>query len=125
MEHLLQTKGVVRDVFGRKRRIPKHALQKNFKHALNMFINFPVQSSCAHALMLAKGKFREKMKELNIWENGIWPVGEVHDELLFDVWQNYAQQVQPLLMDCMRYRVEYKVPFDADVIVTDSWDKCK
>ena len=126
MADLLTKKGVVKDIFGRYRRIPKRDISSQFKRALNMFINAPVQGACASYLNIAQIKIRKQFQELGMWLTDIWPTNEVHDEICYIVKEEYAEDAGLLIQDLMRTAVMgLRVPIDSDLSIADNWGQCK
>lgn len=125
MQAALYESGIVRDVFGRKRRIRKMDIQKNPKHALNMFINFSPQASACGMMELAMVKLREKCIDQGNWLRDIWPVNMVHDEIVVEASVDRLEYYKDMLTDVMENCVKIRVPLRADVKALDTWGAAK
>jgi len=125
MERLLWETGVVRDVFGRKRRIPRRELERSAKHAMNQFVNFPMQCAACHLIELGLGKLRERLIERGEWMGAVLPTNMVHDEAVLEVREDKVEEVLPIVVDVMENSVQFKVPIRLDVKVVDVWGKAK
>ena len=125
MESGMKSMGVCTDVFGRKRRISKKDIHMNYKHALNMFVNFPIQSSACAYIELCQVKMREHFLKDGSWMSTIFPINFVHDEVCFEVESNKAEELKTTVQYYLENSVQFKVPIRADVKLVDSWDKAK
>ena len=121
----LENTGEVRDLFGRRRIITPKMLKVFGKRALNMAVNMPVQGSGAHYLMVAERKIREEFIKLGYWQTVIYPILEVHDEIVFECDEKYAEECASIIQYWMRYAVQLDVPMDSDIAITKSWGLCK
>lgn len=125
IEELLMTTRCVRDIFGRKRELSEKEISFSRKHALNMLINFPVQSSGAHYLMLVKRELRRTLIEEKVWLNGVYPSNEVHDELILEVRDEYVKEVGEIMLEKYRYVTQLEVPINAELHIVDRWGEAK
>jgi DNA polymerase-1 len=125
MEEWLKSVGICTDVFGRKRRISKKDIHMNFKHALNMFVNFPIQSSACAYIELAQANIRQETIKTSDWMNTIYPINFVHDEVCYEVKDEDAHRHKATVQRYLETSVKFKVPIRADVKLVDSWDKAK
>ena len=123
LEELMNETGIGEDIFGRRRTVPKSEIKKSYKHALNMFVNFHIQSPCAYYLMLAEGQVRDEFIDVDMWLSDIWPINEVHDEVCFLARDWCADDCIPIIAEKLRYAVPLDVPMDCDYIVSDRWEK--
>jgi DNA polymerase-1 len=124
MEDLMNSKRVVKDVFGRSRRISKREIKNAYKHSLNMFVNFPIQCSGAHYLSIAKRKIRQDLIDVGIWQEHIWLTNEVHDELVYECRSELVNEVAHIVLKNMRYAVQWDIPINAELKISDHWG-CK
>ena len=121
----LYEKGVVIDIFGRKRRILRDVIRDKPKNAFNMFINFAPQSSACALLELAMANMRKRFIEEGTWLNGVWPVNMVHDEVVFEVREDIIEDVKVKLEYDMEHAVQLAVPMRTEAVITDSWGDAK
>jgi len=125
MERLLWETGVVRDVFGRKRRILRRDLERSPKHAMNQFVNFPMQCAACLLIELGLSKLREKFIDRGEWMDTVLPTNMVHDEAVLEVREDKVKEVLPIVIDVLENSVQFKVPIRLDVKVVDKWGKAK
>ena len=124
-EYEMKRVGQIHDLFGRRRKITPR-MQKTFgKRALNMFVNMPVQGSGAHYLMVAEDKIKKEFVKMKAWNRIIWPVLEVHDEIVFDCKDEHTAECSEIIQHYMRYAVQLDCPMDADLHIVSSWGYCK
>ena len=124
-EYALREHGVSTSVFGRKRRIPKREIAASYKHALNQFVNFPVQASACEYIELCLVKMRKDWKAQQIWLDGVWPVNFVHDEIVLEVENELVPQVASETKTHLETSVQFRVPIRADVKIVEQWGKAK
>ena len=83
-------------------------------------INSPIQGTAADMIKLAmiklhkelvNGKFKSKM------------ILQVHDELVFDALKEEAEEIKPLILECMQtaMALPYEVPVIAEVGAGENW----
>ncbi|HYK37980.1 DNA polymerase I [Alloacidobacterium sp.] len=110
----------VRTLFGRVRPIPdiqsRNANLRGF--AERTAVNTPLQGTAADLIKLAMIRIdgrlaKEKLKSVMTLQ--------VHDELLFDVPEDEAEQVQDLVKHEMEHVIELKVPIVADCGFGTNW----
>lgn len=128
LERLMNATGVVRDIFGRKRRISKRDIREHYKHSLNQFVNFPVQASEVHYMELCAAKLREEFISRGWWNFGYNILGDsvglvhfMHDELVLECSEALVEEVGKLVLEKMRFLVQLNVPIDAELEVKDVW----
>ena len=121
MRAVLWSTGEARDIFGRRRRIPKAHIDRNAKHALNQLINFAPQASACGMMLLAMKKIKEHFKEEKLWMNGVYPQNMVHDEVVLEVEPQYVDQAVAATRQAMEHCVQLKVPIRADIDVSSRW----
>ena len=115
----------VRDIFNRRRKIPASEIAKSFKHSLNMFVNFPVQSSAGTYLTLVEEEIRNSFRECGWWMTRVFPSNEVHDEVIFVVEEEIAQTAADIIQHHMRYAYPLSIPVNAGMSIVESWDQGK
>ena len=124
-EHRMKSGGVSVDIFGRKRRIPKFEISKNFKHSLNQFVNFPVQSSACGYIELSLVKLREELIKTGLWMTDVFPINFVHDEIVLEVEDSIVDDISNIVLDKLENTVKLRVPVRADLNVAKSWGDAK
>jgi DNA polymerase-1 len=124
-ENTMRATGVAIDVFGRRRRILKRDLKMHYKHCLNQFVNFPVQSSACTLIELSMVRMREQWIKEGIWEEDVFLTNFVHDELCFEVREDKLDYILPTIRDKMENTVKFKVPLRTEVKVVNSWMEAK
>lgn len=125
MEYILDQVGKTRDLFGRFRRIPKEDLYNKRKHALNQFINFPIQSSACTYAQLGMLKAREVFMNMGWWLKKVFPVNFIHDETVKEYEESIAQEALDITIDCMETAVQLKVPVRAEGGLFTNWGESK
>lgn len=127
MDGVIQTcieKGYVSTVLNRKRYIPT-INDKNFmvrEQAKRFAMNTPIQGSGADILKLAMIKVYNLMKENNMKSKMIL---QVHDELIFDVYEDEIEQMMSLIKEGMEHAFEMDVPLDVDGGYAKNWYELK
>lgn len=121
MQEVLWSKGECTDIFGRKRRIPRHQIQRHTKHALNQLINFGPQASACGMMLLAMSKIRAECVERGMWMNTIFPQNMVHDEVVLEVEKSCVDEAKEITRKHMEHCVELRVPIRADIDVSSRW----
>jgi len=125
MEQLLYNGGTITDIFGRRRRIPKRAIHANAKHALNMFVNFPVQAPACEYIELCMTQIREQCIQMGTWMREIYQSNFVHDEGVWEVPEHLVDKYVPIIVDRMENAVRFSVPIRTDVVIADRWGDAK
>jgi len=125
MERQLWETGEVRDVFGRKRRIRRRDLERSPKHAMNQFVNFPMQCAACNLFMLGLGKLRTRFMERGEWLREVLPTNMVHDEGVFEVREDKVGEAKETIIDVIENSVSFRVPIRLDVLVVDRWGEAK
>jgi len=125
MEHQMEMSPVTKTIFGRKRRIPKHEVQKNWKHSINQFINFPPQSAACDFIQLSAVKIRQDFIERGTWLNKVLPTNIIHDELVFECDEDYVEEATEVVRYHMEHAVQLRVPVRTDIVICDNWGEVK
>lgn len=114
-------KGYVETLYGRRLYLPeihsKNGMRR--KAAERTAINAPMQGSAADIIKLA-------MLEVDKWlqeQPGITMIMQVHDELVFEVEEQYLELAQKKIPELMESVAELSVPLIAEVGVGDNWDE--
>ncbi len=114
----------VRTLFGRVRPIPdiqsRNANLRGF--AERTAVNTPLQGTAADLIKLAMIRIDRRLTEEKL--KTVMTL-QVHDELLFDVPENEADQVQALVKHEMEHVIELKVPVVADCGIGANWRDLK
>jgi DNA polymerase-1 len=125
--------GIVWDLMGRIRQVPE--VYSSFEHivaaGLRQAGNMPIQGLAAGVFKIAMAKLEQCFSALRadgIWVNAILPV---HDELIVEVEQKYAEEVQGIMTREMNASMNYlgsgecalKVPVLSDGNIMDRWTK--
>lgn len=125
MQNLMYNGGTCTDIFGRKRRLKKKDIQKSAKHALNQFVNFPVQASACEYIQLTMANLRKECMKDKTWMDEIILSNFVHDELVCEVPENLVDKFVPRIVHHMENSVQFTVPIRTDVTIADNWGECK
>lgn len=125
MEKELVRTGVCTDIFGRKRRITKAELRKSYKHALNQFINFPVQASSGNLIQLSMSKIRSRSMSEKTWGVTLFPSNFVHDEVIFESVESEAEKHAAMIQEIMENTVQLRVPIRTQPLIVKNWGSAK
>lgn len=105
--------GYVKTLFNRRRNIPeindKNYMTREFGKRAAM--NAPVQGSAADLIKLAMIKVDKLLKENNLKSKMIL---QVHDELIFDVYEDEKAILEKIVKEGMEHVYEFDVPLLAD-----------
>jgi DNA polymerase-1 len=117
--------GVVRTLFGRRRLVPELTSRNGQVRsaAERVAVNLPIQGTAAdilkkamldvHRALVTKSRLRARM------------ILTVHDELLFEVPREGADEAAGLVRAGMEQAVELSVPLTVDVGVAENWREAK
>lgn len=113
-------KGYVKTMFGRKRPIPelKNRTTSTRQLGERLAINSPIQGTAADIIKIAM---------INIWkairEKGLktMMILQVHDELVFEVPENEADEMSKLVKDKMEGVVSLSVPLKIEAGIGKNW----
>lgn len=114
--------GYVETLMGRKRWL-RDINSSNFTvrgYAERNAINSPIQGTAADMIKLAMIKTHDALKKSTIKSKMIL---QVHDELVFDVLKEEADDIKALIIDCMQTAMPLKhgVPVIAEAGTGDNW----
>ncbi|MFH1838662.1 MAG: DNA polymerase I [Candidatus Kuenenbacteria bacterium] len=115
-------KGYTETLFGRRRYLPE-INSKIFQiqnAAERMAINMPIQGTAADLIKLAMIRINEKIN----FDNKIKMLLQVHDELIFEVENNFIQEAIKLIKQEMEELSEtkrFKVPIEIKIKIGDNW----
>jgi DNA polymerase-1 len=114
--------GFVKTLMGRKRWL-KDINSANFTvrgFAERNAINSPIQGTAADMIKLAMIKVHDEFKK-NKFESKM--ILQVHDELVFDALKEEAEEIQPIILNCMRNALSLPngVPVEAEIGMGENW----
>jgi DNA polymerase-1 len=114
----------VRTYFGRIRPIPDiQSRNPNMRgFAERTAINTPLQGTAADLIKLAMLRIDQLIRERNLKSQMTL---QVHDELLFDVVPEEAEELQQLVKQEMEHVAEFSIPIVADVGIGQNWRDIK
>ncbi len=119
-ENEAKLNGFVTTPFGRKIYITgindKNGRVRSY--ALRSAINAPIQGGAADIIKLAMKKITDAIKSGEIKAKLIM---QIHDELVFEVDANQAQEVQEKVKDIMQNAVSLTIPLTVDANIGDNW----
>jgi DNA polymerase-1 len=119
-----RTSGVVKTMFGRRRLVPE-LNSRDFQRrsaSEREAVNMPIQGSAADILKLAMIKAHHALLPHAAEARMILTV---HDELLFEVPKERAEEFTTIVRDCMQGAAVLKVPLTVDVGVGENWKDAK
>ena len=116
--------GYVRTLFNRKREIEEI---KNTNYLIRsmgdrMALNTPIQGTAADIIKLAMIKIHNLLKEKNLKTKLLI---QVHDELIFDVYNDEFDAVKDLIQDTMENVYKLKVPLKVSIEYGKNWYDAK
>lgn len=112
--------GYVSTILNRKRYIPT-INDRNYvvrEQAKRFAMNSPIQGSGADILKLAMINIDKKLKERNLKSKMIL---QVHDELIFDVYEDELEEMMSLVQEEMENCIKMKVRLKADGYYASNW----
>lgn len=121
--------GFVQTLLGRYRRLPDILSKNRMRRAEaeRQAVNTTIQGSAADLIKAAMCRI-EATERLS-WM-GVRMLNQVHDELVFEVPEEYAEEALPIIVECMEHPFEegrdpLHVPTPVDAKIVDSWDQAK
>jgi DNA polymerase-1 len=122
IRELASKQGFVETILGRRLYLPeinsKNGMRR--KAAERTAINAPMQGTAADIIKLA-------MLKVNDWlttgKPDVKMIMQVHDELVFEVSNDYLQEAKIKIKECMESALELSVPLIVDVGVGSNWDE--
>jgi DNA polymerase-1 len=115
--------GVVKTMFGRRRLVPE-LNSRNFQirsAAERMAVNLPIQGTAADIMKRAMIDAHAALASCP----GARMILTVHDELVFEVPKDQADEVAAVVRDRMQSAVKLRVPLTVDVGIGDNWKEAK
>ena len=121
---MAKEKGYISTILNRKRYIPeikeKNYVRQEFGKRLAM--NSPIQGSAADILKLAMIQVDQALKEKKLKSKMIL---QVHDELIFDVYQDELEDVMNIVKEGMEHAVSMEVELKAEGTYAKNWYELK
>jgi len=119
--------GMVWDAFGRHRWMPgaRSSLPRLRAAAAREGVNQPVQASAQGHIKLAMAEVYPMVQYYQSRGKVCWPLLQIHDELLFEVQPDIADEFKQLVETVMRGAVPLDVPVGAEGAVGRSWGELK
>ena len=115
-----RNKGYVETILKRRRYLPdinsSNAIVRGY--AERNAVNAPVQGSAADIIKLAMIKVQNEMDEKNLKSKMVL---QVHDELVFEVFNEEQELMETLVKKNMENAVKLSVPLDVEYKVADNW----
>ena len=121
LEEQGETQGFVSTMFGRKRflrDIDASGRDKNFLK--RVAINAPIQGTAADIIKLAMISIDRKIRDEKL---PVKLILQIHDELLFEVDKEFAEQAAEIIKAEMENVVNLNVPLSVDVGVGSNWNQ--
>ncbi|HEX7086768.1 MAG TPA: DNA polymerase I [Vicinamibacterales bacterium] len=120
--------GVVRTMFGRRRLVPEITSRNGAVRAAaeRMTVNMPIQGTAADILKLAMIALHRDLTSRNgDGTPAARMILTVHDELVFEVRREAADEYAALIRDRMQNATRLAVPLDVDVGIGENWKDAK
>jgi DNA polymerase I len=126
LEDARQT-GVVKTLFGRRRLVPELTSRNGQVRsaAERVSVNLPIQGTAADILKKAMIDVHRELARRRVAGGGARMILTVHDELLFEVPAEEADDVAAVVRPGMESAVELSVPLTVDVGVAANWREAK
>jgi DNA polymerase-1 len=129
----LETKGYVKGIFGRRRKVDlkkrlegkpsdKHVWIR--KGCINELVNFPCQGGGCILGQIALRNTRNRLKKEGLWDRAKI-ICFIHDEIVIECDEDIAEQVLDILKYEMEHAVELPVPFSAEGSTAINWNDAK
>lgn len=116
--------GYVKTLFNRRRYI-KEISDKNYmmrEFGKRAAMNAPIQGSAADLIKLAMIHIYKKMQEEQVKSRMIL---QIHDELIFDVWEEELEQMRSIVEEGMQHAMKLRVPLIAEANIGRTWYDAK
>ena len=117
-------KGYVHTLFNRKRNIPElsNTVYTIRQSGERIALNTPIQGTSADIIKLAMVKVFKSLKENNLKSKMIL---QVHDELIFDVYEDELEKLTNIVKDVMENVYKLEVPLKVDINYGQNWYDAK
>ena len=118
--------GYAETLFGRVRYLPdiNSGMPQVRKAAERMAVNAPIQGTAADIMKLAMIKVAKELSK-QFKPNEAKMVLQVHDELVFEVKEEFVNKVAKVVRDAMEGVYQLRVPIKVDLEVGDNWGETK
>lgn len=116
--------GYVKTLFNRRRYI-KEISDKNYmmrEFGKRAAMNAPIQGSAADLIKLAMIHIYKRMQEEQVKSRMIL---QIHDELIFDVWEEELEQMRTIVEEGMQTAMKLRVPLIAEANIGKTWYDAK
>lgn len=117
----VKEQGYVQTLFGRRRHFQKNEQGYYPNKAFRESFNFLIQGFSADMMRAAMVKVHQNKPML--WD--LRCVGTVHDEAIYIVEEQYAEQAAKMIKACFEKSVKLGVPVVADVQIGNNYSECK
>jgi len=114
-------KGYAETVLGRRRYLPEIISDIQFlkAEAERAAINMPIQGLAADLIKIAMVELNEK---LNIFDDQVKMICQIHDELLFEVKNEKIKEVVAIIKTTMENPpIKFKIPIKVEIATGKSW----
>ena len=114
----------MKTLFNRRRYI-KEISDKNYmmrEFGKRAAMNAPIQGSAADLIKLAMIHIYKKMQEEQVKSRMIL---QIHDELIFDVWEEELEQMKTIVEEGMQHAMKLRVPLIAEANIGRTWYDAK
>lgn len=88
-------------------------------------INTQVQGSAADIIKIGMRNFSRRLRAEGLTSQDFRVIGQVHDEVVVEVKEEYAERVSAMLQEEMENCVKLSVPLIAEPCIGDSWGEAK
>ena len=126
-EHDARTKGYLTGMFGRRYYVPEamSTIPRVSSAGIRKAGNAPIQGGAQGIIKRAMGKLVPVYRAFNAVETVIKPVNQVHDELMFEVREDWVDAWIKTATPIMEGAYPLSVPVLCDCEVGYSWGGCK
>lgn len=127
-QQFAERNGYVRNIFGRRRRLPdaaKSPFERNkyaYFKALRQSVNTLVQGTGADVVKLATIKMVNEFKSRGLDAHFLL---QVHDEVLIEVRKDQMFEVERIVIDSMQEVIKFNVPLEVDGKILANWGEMK
>ncbi len=112
-------KGFARTMFGRRRLMPEfEGGRRQQAFAERVAVNMPVQGTAADIIKYAMVELQARIERDDL---PVRMLLQVHDELVFEVADDFVDEARELVRECMEEVCELDVPLKVDMGVGDNW----
>ena len=114
--------GYVSTLFGRRRYLPdmNHKNRMIRGEAERMAVNTPIQGTAADLIKKAMIRIHDRLRRESLKTRMLL---QVHDELVFEVWEEELDRIVPLVRQEMEGVYDLAVPLKVDIKTGKNWDE--